>query len=333
MARVSDRLASVLQGTREDLNRRFVEARRANAVLDGAAFLSFVAESIDPLAQAIPVGDVGRLQGVVDAAYDIGLELFSKGLVGGHARSRQIESAWREVATAAGALLAADPRRILAALTNAVVKLEEEGGRPEEWVTRMAGIAAHCKDRDTLLRLGQVAAWRSGLAHYRSGALALADGLDEGLVRAVLGVPSGSWLRLREGFRDNPWFDPSGQDTGLRVVAEVGAFRGFGGLFRQPPQVAAGEEQFLVRSGGEHWLMTADLFGATFHRATAEEFDRAASHRAWPRDLELKQAALIRGGKTLPLPVLEQPNSLVANAHTVAATSPHSHTITLVALN
>ncbi len=332
MPRVSDRLGSVLQATRDDLNHRFADVRRANAGLDGQAFLSFVAESIDPLAQAVPAGNAERIRSVVDAAYDIGLELFSKGLVGGQARSRQIEAAWREVATATGGLLAASPRRLLAALTNAVVNLEGEGGRAEEWVARMATIAPRCGDLETLLRVGQVAAWRAGLAHHRSGALAVADGLDEGLVRAALDVRSGSWNELRVGFHNNPWFDPNGERSGLRLVAEVGAFRGFGGLFRQPPQVAAAEEQFLVRSGAEHWLMTVDLYGATFHRATAGEFEQAAQNRAWPRDLELKRGTLVRGGQSLALPVLEQPNSLVASAYTVAATTPHSHTITLVAL-
>ncbi|MBK8232912.1 MAG: hypothetical protein IPK72_20605 [Candidatus Eisenbacteria bacterium] len=132
---MSDRLGSVLQATRDELNHRFADARRANAGLDGQAFLSFVAESIDPLAQAVPAGNGERIHSVVDAAYDIGLELFSKGLVGGQARSRQIEAAWREVATATGGLLAATPRRLLAALTNAVVNLEGEGGvRRSGWL-------------------------------------------------------------------------------------------------------------------------------------------------------------------------------------------------------
>ncbi|MBK8228973.1 MAG: hypothetical protein IPK72_00015 [Candidatus Eisenbacteria bacterium] len=315
---MSDRLGSVLQATRDDLNHRFADVRRANAGLDGQAFLSFVAESIDPLAQAVPAGNAERIRSVVDAAYDIGLELFSKGLVGGQARSRQIEAAWREVATATGGLLAASPRRLLAALTNAVVNLEGEGGRAEEWVARMATIAPRCGDLETLLRVGQVAAWRAGLAHHRSGALAVADGLDEGLVRAALDVRRDRGTNYEWGSTTTPGSIRNG--------------RGFGGLFRQPPQVAAAEEQFLVRSGAEHWLMTVDLYGATFHRATAGEFEQAAQNRAWPRDLELKRGTLVRGGQSLALPVLEQPNSLVASAYTVAATTPHSHTITLVAL-
>ena len=75
----------------------------------------------------------------------------------------------------------------------------------------------------------------------------------------------------------NPWCDPAdGQnDTGLRVVAQAGAFRGFGGSVHRAAGGRGNRRTFPVRSGDDCWLLTADVFGATFHRAAPSEFEAA----------------------------------------------------------
>src|SRR5690606_19466636 len=57
------------------------------------------------------------------------------------------------------------------------------------------------------------------------------------------------------------------------VARLAGAFRGYGGLFLEPPLVAVIDDRLLVRAGEEAWLLEADVFGATFHRATPGEAD------------------------------------------------------------
>jgi hypothetical protein len=59
--------------------------------------------------------------------------------------------------------------------------------------------------------------------------------------------------------------------SSLRTAATVGAFRGFGGVFGAPPRVTHAAGHFHVSSGDECWLLTADLYGATFHRVAADD--------------------------------------------------------------
>ena len=173
-------------------------------------------------------------------------------------------------------LVAGAPDRILGAVSNALHNLATTpGARPEDWLTALERLGPECKDPDTLLRLGQVAGWKAGLAHFRASALAAADALPNSLALAAVGAPaSGEWSEVRKRLLADPWFDPAtpavatAQTKRLRVMTQAGAFRGFGGLFPEPPRVAGTGDHFLVRSGEECWLLTADLFGATFHRSS-----------------------------------------------------------------
>ena len=59
--------------------------------------------------------------------------------------------------------------------------------------------------------------------------------------------------------------------VGPPSVKTVGAFRGFGGVFVEPLRVTFAAGNFHVLSGDECWLLTADLYGATFHRVAPNE--------------------------------------------------------------
>jgi hypothetical protein len=186
---------------------------------------------------------------------------------------------------------------------------------------------------ETFLKLGQVAAWRSGLAHFRNGAIAAADTLPEALALAAVGAPAKTgWLVERENLRRNPWRDPAkkAQSSGaLGIVAEAGAFRGFGGLFVEPPEVASCDDGFLARSGSDYWLLTADLFGSTFHRATASEFDAA---RQKPSAAVTARGARVDwAGQRLQLSGLGEITSVAANDVTLAVTARLTHAIILAA--
>lgn len=118
----------------------------------------------------------------------------------------------------------------------------------------------------------------------------------------------------------------------MRVAAEVGSFRGFGGLFGQPPLVAAAGEHFLVRSETECWLLTADIFGATFHRASVEEFVAANGPHGLPAGLKIKGSNVVFNGDRLEFSRLGDLTSTAANATTLALTATLTHSIVLVAL-
>jgi hypothetical protein len=116
------------------------------------------------------------------------------------------------------------------------------------------------------------------------------------------------------------------------VVAAVGGFRGFAGLFREPPRVYAHGEQFVVESGDASWLLYADAFGATFHRASAEEQASRPAPPAPPSGWKLEGNTLFTPRARVVLPVAGQITSFARTAHTLAVSSAFTHSVVLVAI-
>jgi hypothetical protein len=149
----------------------------------------------------------------------------------GPARGRPwLDAGLRRLLPPLARLASRAPARVLASLANALHQIgTTPGARVDAWVDALEALGPACPDADVLLRLGQVLAWRAGLAHYRSGALAVARALPEELARRALELPAGADVREAiERLDSDPWFAP-GAPAGLRSVARVGAFRGFGG--------------------------------------------------------------------------------------------------------
>jgi hypothetical protein len=334
---VSTALASILRSGRAEFNARFVAARRIHPELEPGAFAEFLGTAVDALAQAVEKVRADRLGEVTMAAYDAGLELVGQKLAGPGARMACIEEAWRRILPKTASLVSSAPGRLIPATCNAVHQLASTpGARSAQWIETMEKLAPQCADADAFLKLGQVAAWRAGLAHLRSGAIAAADTLPEALALAALGATSGnSWAGVRKRLLANPWFDPGGEpntSSTIRVVAQTGAFKGFGGLFIEPPLVVSSGEHFLARSGNECWLLTADVFGATFHRAPVKEFEAAKGHSRLPSNLQIRGSRVVLDGNPFEFPALGEFTSAAANSTTLAVTSSLTHSIVLVAL-
>ncbi|HEU5056302.1 MAG TPA: hypothetical protein VFU21_07245, partial [Kofleriaceae bacterium] len=268
-----------LRAHRGELNARFAMARRRLPALEAGAFGQFLVAAAGPLCEAVPARDASA---VAHAAYDAALELCGQRLAGAGARDGRVGDAWSALLVPAAARIAEAPERALAATANALVHLAASpGARPEAWAQRMGELAARAA-LDEWLAAGQVAAWTAGLAHYRASALELADRLPPALALAAVGAPDASdWAEVRARLRADPWHVPARPESGTRVVARVGAFRGFGGLFPVPPTVAGGGDRFLVESDGDLWVLFADAWGATFHRAGDQ--DRPAGGGRAPR--------------------------------------------------
>jgi hypothetical protein len=189
--------------------------------------------------------------------------------------------------------------------------------------------------------LGEVAAWKAGLAHLRQSAITIADALRNSLALAAVGAPNlVEWSEVRKRLLADPWYDPGAPATAdstkngrMRVMAQVGAFRGFGGIFVEPPRVAAAAEHFLVRSGQDSWLLTADLFGATFHRASPAEFESALKESKLPPGLHITDSKLVWDKERFEIPSLGKFTSAAASANTLALTSELTHSVVLLALN
>jgi hypothetical protein len=209
-----------------------------------------------------------------------------------------------------GFLMAAAPRRLIPALSNAAHQLATTpGARPGQWLDLMERLGQVAADVETLLRAGQVAAWRAGLAHFREPAVALLETLDPHVARLALGADSPEQVAKAAA---GPWLE---KPSDGRELLRVGGFRGFGGLFIAPPLVRAADDQLLVRSGDDAWLLIADSFGATFHRISKAEFEAASTSpcdRPRPADIgRMRSAARTR--------------------HTLAVTGSLTHAVLLFA--
>ncbi len=334
---ISPAFASILRSGRSDFNARFMAARHVHPDLDVAGFIEFLQTGVDELVRAAERVRPDRLPEVVMAAYDAALELVGQKLAGPGARFNSVERAWRNVLPRAAPLLAIAPNKIIAAVCNATHQLAATpGARPKQWIETMAGPAPQCADVETFLKMGQVAAWHAGLAHFRESALVVADSLPDGFVLRAIGAESGAnWVDVRKQLLANPWFDPASDELGkldFRVAARVGSFRGFGGLFGELPRVVPAGKHFLVNSHKDYWLLTADAFGATFHRASKDEFNQGLKSPPLPPGLRIENLRVTVYGRSLELPRTGNITSAAANGSTLALTTDLSHAIVLVAL-
>ena len=333
--------ADVLKAGRDVFNAGFVQARRQYPSLEPDAFSAFLVTCVDPLIRAVDHVRPDALASTASIAYDTALELVGQGLAGPRARQDTINEGWRRLLPAAAGAVAAAPGRVIGAVCNALHYLgEAPEARALQWLTEMRLLAPQIgADTDTFLKIGQVAAWRAGLAHFREGALGVADTLPEKLALLAVGASEGSsWRTVQASLRADPWHVPDSGEGGPRVAGRAGAFRGFGGLFLRPPEIASDGQQFYVRDGDSHWLLTADAFGATFHRATKEDFARTRGIRTVPDGLQIVESgdgnAEVRfRRRKIHLPISGAVSSSGAIPSTLAVTTVNSHAIVFVALH
>ena len=314
---ISSSFAAILAGGRAQFNARAVEARRRFTSLDMQAFGAFLQDGVDPVVQAVAAAAPDRAGSFTLAAYDMALELVGHGLAGPAAKSPFLSIVWRELAPRFAQLLASAPVDGLGMLSNAAIHLGGvPGARTRQWQDEMAAIAPQVATLAQLRAIGQVLAWRAGVAHFRLGAIAAADTLPPALALAACGESQLDWPALRAQLLHQPW---RGNPDGI----EFGAFAGLGGQFDTPPLVRATDDGFIVSAGERFYLLVADAHGAVLHGATADEFAQASGDVS---------AAVQAGARQLALDLPAGDIALAANAQTVAITSPYTHAIRLLPL-
>ena len=321
---ISPAFASILASGRAQFNARAVEARRRFPSLDMAAFGAFLHDGVDPLVVAVAAAAPERVGGATLAAYDMALELVGHGLAGPAAKTPFLNTVWRELAPSFAPLLATAPVEVLGMLSNAAIHLASvAGARPAQWQRELATLAAQIVTLAQLRAVGQVLAWRAGVAHFRQGALAAADTLPPALALAAFGEPGAQWPQVRAQLQENPW-------RGNADGREFGTFTGLGGDFGTPPQVRATDDGFIVRSAERQYLLVADAYGAVLHGATAQEYEQANADM--PSSVRLDGATVHLGARSIALDVPAGDIAIAANAHTIAITSPWTHAIRLLPL-
>ena len=328
--------AQALAANRARFNAKFAEARHFKPKLNADAFAEHLRSVVAPIVEAVARQNPAATTETVETLYDLSLDLIAEEFLGPASRYPAINEGWKTVLPSLPHHLASAPQAVISAITNALYNLSlEPSARPGGWMKLVLELAPLCPDVDSLLKAGQVAAWRSGLAHYRQGALDVCRALDEKIARAALGLPSSDTQPLTaiiDQLQANPWVRPGSNlqslISNLQIVARVGAFRGFGGLFIEPPVVWAADDHFVVSDGEGTWLLAADVFGATFHRAGL----KAPPAKTGSPFTITKAGNVALGKVTRAFPELANANSFAATQTTLAVTTPLSHAVCLIAL-
>ncbi len=341
---ITGAFADALKSRREWCNTQFAVARAGSPNLDperfgeflaglGPVVLAVLAEGSDGAEKADSSDVVGR---TVEALFEISLEVIAKEVAGRHP---EVVEAWKSLLIALPGHLAREPRQFAGATLNALYNLATtSGARTDEWSASVRVLGERTDDPALLLEAGKVAAWRAGMAHYRLGALERCLTLPEELALAALGLPSETALgvgAIVECLRADPWLHPmsllssgSGKPE-VRVVGRVGAFRGFGGPFLRPPTVFLADGHLAATDGEASWLICADVFGATLHRAGGPVKDQLFRFEG---PLRAEADGTIRDGTApLRLPEFASVTSAASDESTLAVTTEYSHSLYLLA--
>jgi hypothetical protein len=337
--------AAALASRRTRFNALFADARRFRPALDPSVFQEHLKATVAPIVERVAERAPEQAGAVTAALYELSLDLVGKELLGPRSRYPALAAGWHRLLPALATHVAAEPRRVPGAMTNALYHLATTPqAQPQMWMDSVLALAALEPGTPGLLAAAQVAAWRAGLAHYRQDALDLCRHLPPHLAATALGMPAAAAAnaspeRLERALgrlSDDPWLDPAeawgeaAPQRRLQLVRRVGAFRGFGGLFMAPPTVTCPAGQFVVGDGGDHWLLCADQCGASLHRTTAPPQGPARMREPFYR-LD-SRGKVTRGKHSAVFAELAGSQSSAADGATLAVTTPLSHAVFLIAL-
>lgn len=329
---MNDAFTQVLERNRREFNARFAQARQMAPGLDGDDFSSHLRQNVAPIVAACDIISRERTHEVVEVLYELSLQLVSKGLLGHNARNPLLQKAWTQLLPDLANQIVLSPRRVVGSVCNAIVTLSQTPkARAENWLQLMREIAPMCVDVETFLCVGRVAAWRCGMAHTREIALQNGRTLSPNIVRALFNLPlettAESVSQMWTNLQNDVWISPSQaaisstRSSDLKLLAQAGDFRGFGGSFQSPPRVTSENGAFFVADQTQTWRVFADVFGATLVRATnASQLSQGAfaSVPQWNRVLET-------------FPEAQNALSVAFDGQTIAVTIPTSHRVWLFA--
>jgi hypothetical protein len=331
---ISAPFAQALASERAGFNARVAAARHRYPALDTAAFAVFLQSCADDIVRAVAAIAPDRVAAVAGEVFGIALELVGQALAGPGARTTLVDRMWHELLPAYARLVAQHPAAVLGSLTNAVINIGKvPTANADQWLCEMASLAQHADDLAGLLQLGQIAAWRAGLAHFRTGAIAAADQLPAAVALAAVGAsPQENWSAVRDNLLADPWWSPDDARGRIRQAGiEIGQFTGFGGMFQVPPELRACTDGFLVKSADRYRFLIADVYGAVLHQAGADEFERLPPFPG-ARSTLLDGSRLRLRDREIALDLPDKGLAATCNEHTVAITSPYTHAIALFPL-
>ena len=272
-----------------------------------------------------------------EALYDLSLELIGADCLGAGSHYGVMDLVWSALFPKIPALLSEDPLRVAAAVSNAVYNLEQESSvDTSKWAEQVEKITGLCSDAGQFLDAGKVLAWRCGMAHYRNSAIKLLDNLPEKLILEIIGLSrDSSGVTKADVIQslEDPWITPkkigSGHKKSLKIVAKAGGFRGFGGPFVTPPQVASTPERLYAFDNECCYSIFADSFGVTMQRYGPDIPNDVNGSNHFKLD---KSGKASKGNYSAESKVFKGYSSYASTEDTMAVTLPRSHQVFIVAL-
>ncbi|HEY3838814.1 MAG TPA: hypothetical protein VGL72_19695 [Bryobacteraceae bacterium] len=324
---LSGPLADALRRGRASFNARFAAASRVDSPIDAAEFQHHLAVILDPIVRTVAREFAERTDAVVDALFDLSLELFRHSLLGPRAKYPVIPEAWSDLLPRLPRLVARDPAHVAGAVTNALYNLARTpGARPQTWI-KLCGASDYGASVNEFLDCGAILAWRCGMPQYRESALQKARMLSANLAAKALGIQPDQVPQAIANLYANPWIAPQGQPQGeLTLVAQAGAFRGFAGPFLTPPRVASIAGELIASDRETSWRLRADLYNAVLLRCEAPTAAPSIADASIQSDGTLRWR-----GQERRFPELANATSIAATADTAAITLATSHHLFLVA--
>ena len=336
---ISGPLAEALEQNRERFNSKFAYARSINRRLDPEEFGRHLSDTVAPLVEAVAEIDPGAINAAAEALFDASLDLVGREYLGPSSKTPVVDLAWKKVLPKLAGPLAKAPHRLVAAISNAAFNIDSQPtADAKAWLALVLKTAPLAADVEELLKAGQVAAWRCGLAHFRESALEVWSELPEELAYAALNLdpPPKSPPReaLYQALAADPWLPPHqaglSDDQKLRLVAHVGGFQGFGGPFTSPPEVIAAHDTLYAFDSRYCWSIHADLFGAVLLRYGPDIPEGAGEGNS---DFRINaDGGVTHGQYKAQFPSFKNRISAAAVGSALAVTLPRSHKVFLVAL-
>ncbi len=366
---ISVAFAKHLRDMRISCNRQFHDARLRFPHLDAAQFGAFLECCADELVNRIEQHKPQAARQVAMAAYQHGLQLTGLNWLNGLSRPESPLTPTSEPSSPAPQnptrigipLLATTWQRylpdficahtdyasdIMVMVAHALHQFSlHEHSQPLLWLQRMHDILPDCASFAVWKQAGMVLAWQTGLAHYRTSALAMANALPEPLALRITGaVTTQRWPWVAEQFKRNPWWTPALsnrqiQESPVQERWRVGAFAEFGGAFTEPPKVGLhahdtldSNDTWYIKSGIDHWQLHANAYGATLHRLGTEESNGIVFKAPASTTTSISGNHIIYDNALHTLDDVQSITSWTCNQHTLAACSADTFAVIILSL-
>jgi len=334
---LSQPMIELLGGHREMLNQRFRQKKASGVKVDIGVWSDHLRNVVAPIVDTVHSIAEERARTTLLDLYDVSLDLFAAGHFSESGSSLLLHRLWRDVFTCIAGNLSRSPRRIAGSLSNAVLALAMESPViAKRWLEELKRAGLDCENTPQLLDAGKVLAWTAGMASYRGPALAIVQHLNVALIRSLFqiadSVPEKCIRKWFAELESNPWaqlqLDETVPKCEVSMVHRCGAFRGFGGLFLEPPRLFLHLGQIYVREYQGIYKLIADQFGALFQRMGNFEPEKTTHRPAAVVDSQ----GIIRweGCENLQCPWMST-SSQAFDGKTLAMTLPDSFYIYLFA--